>query len=322
MINLLFIPRLTQRYFVWRGRPVSNDVIKEKYKVSQVLYVDEIKDFIVSLKGMIDTIHVQLGEGQTLKYIVENIENVTIVNDLEIMMNNVRSIKSEKEIELISRICAISSEGHNLIMKKSQPGLREYQFESLFQYHCSWKGCRQMAYPSIVGSGPNSAILHYVENNRLVQEKEFVLVDAGAEFLGYSSDITRTFPSDGKFTDEQKLIYHAVLNVQKTLITMIKPGLLWKDFTQQSSNLLLDELLKAGMVKGTVEELYTNQIQRVFMPHGLGHHIGLDVHDTTIYPDGPLVPGMIVTVEPGLYFNPVLIDECLANEEKKKKILE
>jgi len=175
-----------------------------------------------------------------------------------------------------------------------------------------------MAYPSIVGSGPNSAILHYVENNRLVQEKEFVLVDAGAEFLGYSSDITRTFPSDGKFTDGQKLIYHAVLNVQKTLITMIKPGLLWKDFTQQSSNLLLDELLKAGMVKGTVEELYTNQIQRVFMPHGLGHHIGLDVHDTTIYPDGPLVPGMIVTVEPGLYFNPVLIDECLANEEKKK----
>jgi len=317
--SYLFVHHTTERDMVWNGRPYSLESLKEKYKVTQVYYTHDVLSFVNSLKNSITKIHV-LKLYDVCKEFVINISCLPGNNEesLARKLDLARAIKNDKEIELISKVCLVSSEGHNMMMSESQPGIMEFQFESLFQYFCSWRGCRQMAYPSIVGSGPNSAILHYVHNNRMVNEKEFVLIDAGAEFLGYSSDITRTFPSDGKFTDDQKLIYGAVLKIQKILISDLKPGLLWIDITAKSNRLLLEELLQIGLVQnGTIDELYEQAVHRVFLPHGLGHHIGLDVHDSTIYPEGPLVPGMIVTIEPGLYFNQALIDNCMASEKKK-----
>jgi len=238
------------------------------------------------------------------------------------IMDTARSIKNKFEIELIRKVCAVSSESHNNLMKNSQPGLYEYQYEALFSQYTGFRGCRHLGYPTIVGSGPNSAILHYVDNNRIAGNNEFVLVDAGAEFLGYTADITRTFPANGVFTDDQKMIYNIVLSAQKRLISELKVGTVWNALTNNCFRYLMEGLKEHGFVIGTIEELLEKRIYRLFMPHGLGHYIGIDVHDTTIYPLIPLVEGMIVTIEPGVYFNKVLIDETLNDPEKKPYVNE
>jgi len=170
-----------------------------------------------------------------------------------------------------------------------------------------------------VGTGLNSAILHYNENTALIKDGDFIVVDAGCEYLGYASDITRSYPANGKFSDEQKVVYSIVLNAQKQLVAEVKPGLEFRELALHAKKYLIEGLIKAEFLQNcSCAEASAADMLGLFMPHGLGHLLGLDVHDVSIYPETPLQPGMVITIEPGIYFNNFLIDKYLKDETKRK----
>jgi len=239
---------------------------------------------------------------------------------LEKAIFSCRAVKSPGEIQIMKEACRISSLAHIENMKKCKPGLYEYQLESNFNQFCSWHGCRAQAYRGIFGSGYNGAILHYSDNSKQLVDGELIVVDAGSENLCYASDITRTFPVSGKFTEPQNLIYSIVLHAQKQLICQVKPGVEFKSLSTDSTKYLLQGLITSGFVTCTLEEAIAKDVVRLFMPHGLGHLLGLDVHDVSVYPRTPLIAGMVITIEPGIYFNHALIDKWTKDPEKSKLI--
>jgi len=205
----------------------------------------------------------------------------------------------------------ISSDAHVALMKMSRVGMYEYNLESRFLFETYNCGLRQQSYVPIVGSGYNSAVLHYSKNKNVMQDGDIVLIDAGAEFNGYGSDITRTFPVNGKWSAQQQVVYEMVLRTQMAVIEMLQPNVTWASISNQTKYLTLQELLNNGFVQGSLSSLDTNKIFGVFMPHGVGHFVGLDVHDT----NSPIIlqSGMVLTIEPGIYFNEALILPALAS---------
>jgi len=196
------------------------------------------------------------------------------------------------------------------------------------------RGLLQDAYNGIHASGPNSAILHYVDNTRQMQEGDLFLIDAGYEYNGYSSDSTRTYPVNGKFDGNQAAIYQTVLNAQQATIDAAKPGVRMEDLHMIAARIILEGLEEIGLIKGEIDDLMENDIFALFFPHGLGHFLGLDTHDVGGYPKGidrierpglrylrtrrELLPGMVITIEPGLYFIPALLKPAFDDEKKKK----
>jgi len=237
---------------------------------------------------------------------------------LEDALFDSRAVKNSYEIEIMKEAARISASAHVDVMKKCKPGFYEYQLESIFGYFCSFNGCRFQAYRTIVGSGKNGAILHYSQNSRKIENGDLIVIDAGCEFLCYAADITRTFPANGKFSENQKIIYEIVLNAQKKIISDVAPGLEFRVLSSKATTYLLEGLIEAKFITCSVQEAIARRFEYLFMPHGLGHLLGLDVHDTSIYPRTPLKTGMIITIEPGIYFNPCLIDNYSADPEKRK----
>jgi len=315
--STLIIPDVDDAYPVWHGTPKSPERWKSEYGVTRVIYESKLNEYINSLKkdGHLSELYVLDREKSPFKDLVQE-------NNPEIFKKALfasRAVKTPKEIEIMKETCRISSLGHIELMKKCKVGLKESHLESLFLHYTSWRGCRQQAYVPIVGTGTNSAVLHYNQNNALIKDGDLIVVDAGCEYLGYASDITRTFPANGKFSEAQKLVYSIVLNTQKKLVAEVKPGLDFKELAQHAKLYLTQGLIEAGFIQNcTPETAISSNILGLFMPHGLGHLLGLDVHDVSIYPETPLQPGMVITIEPGLYFNNFLIDGYLKDETKKQ----
>lgn len=202
----------------------------------------------------------------------------------------------------------ISAEAHVAAMKACKPGMWEYQLEAVYVNHFMMEGCRLQAYPSIVGGGANACILHYTDNNRELQDGDLVLVDAGAEYELYAGDITRTFPVNGKFSKQQRALYDVVLNSQLAAIEKVKPGNHWNEPHEAAVSVLTAGLVELGILEGDVEKLIEDGAYKPFYMHKTGHWLGLDVHDVGEYKVGDvwreLEPGMVLTVEPGLYISP------------------
>ncbi|MGD8556571.1 MAG: M24B family metallopeptidase, partial [Chromatiales bacterium] len=194
---------------------------------------------------------------------------------------------------------------HRQLLKKCRPGLQEYQLQADFEHACSSKGATRQAYPSIVGGGNNACILHYVENNARLEEGDLVLVDAGCELDCYASDITRTFPVNGKFSEPQRLLYQLVLDAQHAAIDAVHPGNSWHAPHEAAVKVLTRGLVKLGLLKGQPARLVRKEAYSKFYMHKTGHWLGMDVHDVGDYKiDGEwrmLEPGMVLTIEPGLY---------------------
>lgn len=227
--------------------------------------------------------------------------------NLDPLLHGMRVIKSDAEIALMQKANDISSEGHRMIMQACKPGQYEYELESVIRGQCYKNGCRDMAYTPIIGAGENACILHYITNTAQIKENDLVLVDAGGEYQNYSSDITRTFPANGRFQGEQKAIYEIVLATQLKLIEMIKPGLNWDVIQQTCRRSLTEGLISVGILNGSIDSLMEQQAYLPFYMHLFGHYLGLDTHDAGSYkanghwPD--LKAGMVFTVEPGLYIS-------------------
>ena len=192
-------------------------------------------------------------------------------------------------------------------MKTCKPGLNEYELEAELLYEFQRNGARHPAYTSIVGSGANSCILHYNANNKTIKNGSLVLIDAGAEYQYYASDITRTFPANGKFTAEQRAVYNVVLDTQMAVIKTIKAGLPWEKMHETAVKVLTQGLVELGLLRGKTKELIAKQAYLPFFMHRTGHWLGLDVHDVGRYAiQGKwrkLQAGMVLTVEPGIYIS-------------------
>lgn len=204
-----------------------------------------------------------------------------------------RSIKSSAEIGLLQKAIDATVTAHIEAMKSCDPGMFEYELQAVIEYCFAKNGAEYQGFPSIVGSGPNSCILHYEANRRQMKEGDVVVMDIGAEVQGYSADVTRTIPVNGKFSEAQREIYEIVLRAQEESIKDYKPGVPTKVASQKATHIIAEGLLKLGIIKDTLE------VSRYYM-HGLGHNIGLDVHDAGSY-GSPYVPGMVYTDEPGIY---------------------
>ena len=224
---------------------------------------------------------------------------------LDSILHEMRLIKEDHEMNLMKKAADITTEAHIRAMQAVTPGMYEYQLEAEYLYAFNKNGARSPAYNSIVGGGNNSCILHYVENNDELKDGDLVLVDAGCEYQYYASDVTRTFPVNGKFSPEQKEIYSIVLEAHRQSMEQAKPGNKWNLMHEKSVEVIVEGLLDLGLLKGTKEQVIEKGDYSKFYMHRIGHWLGMDVHDVGGYKqDGDwreLEKGMVMTVEPGIY---------------------
>ncbi|XP_076387318.1 xaa-Pro dipeptidase isoform X2 [Megachile rotundata] len=254
-----------------------------------------------------------------------------------------RVIKSPQEIKVLEYVIKISSDAHKSVMHMIKPGLAEFQMEAAFMHYVySNGGCRHVSYTCICGSGHNASILHYghagAPNNKIIKDGDMCLFDMGGNYCGYAADITCSFPANGKFTDDQKMIYNAVLAARDAVMNTAKPNVAWTDMHLLANKTMLVSLKSGGLLVGDVDDMMKAGLNEVFQPHGLGHLMGLDVHDVGGYlPGYPerstapglrklrtgriLQPGMVLTIEPGCYFIDSLLDAALKNSNQSKFIV-
>ncbi|KAI4468929.1 xaa-pro aminopeptidase 3 [Holotrichia oblita] len=337
--SILYIPRLPAEYAVWMGPLWTSQEVTNKYGVDEVRYVDELNQLLLhkspklllTLKGL-NTDSGLIAEEASF----DGIDKFTVDNTILFpIIAELRVIKTPLELEVMRYVTKASSEAHRKVMRYAKPGMFEYQCESEFLNHCyADRGCRHVSYTCICGSGTNGAILHYghagAPNDRQIKDGEMCLFDMGANYFGYAADITCSYPVNGKFTPDQKLIYEAVLKANLAVQKAAKPGVSWVDMHKLSSRTLLEALKAGGLLKGDVDEMMKACLGYYFQPHGLGHLLGLDVHDVGGYlpgqPSRPtekgphklrfarkLLEGMVVTIEPGCYFVDALLNEALAD---------
>jgi Xaa-Pro dipeptidase len=245
-----------------------------------------------------------------------------------------RVVKDDYEIALIRHANEVSTAAHVAVMKAAKSATNEREMEAIFLKSSIEQGCRNQAYHGIFASGTSAATLHYVKNDQPMAGKLNLLVDAAAESDCYAADITRTFPINGKFTTESRAIYETVLQMQTECINMLKAGVLWDDVHAHAHRVAIAGLLKVGILKGDAEEIFKARTSVAFFPHGLGHYLGMDTHDTGGNPDyadkdpmfrylrvrGTLPAGSVITVEPGIYFCEFIIEPYLKDPVHSKFI--
>ena len=225
--------------------------------------------------------------------------------DIRSVLDTMRLVKDDHELALMRRAAAISSAAHARAMARTRPGWYEYQVEAELMHEFLHGGAQAVAYGSIVASGPNACVLHYRENNRQLVDGDLLLIDAGCEYQGYASDITRTFPVNGKFTPAQKAIYELVLEAQLACLATVKPGAPFHDYHKAAERVLAQGLIDLKLIAGPLDKALEEGTYKRFYMHRAGHWLGLDVHDAGLYQvkgeSMLLRPGMVLTVEPGCY---------------------
>ena len=308
VISILFRDNTSDHEKVWEGKRLDNAEIKEKYGFSEIYNMSNYEDQIVNYIRQKETIYIEQGLNikldhiilQKLKKLSENCQKAII--PLNSITQKLRLIKSDYEINMIKGAAKVSIQAHKEAMKKSKPGIYEYELDAEIKYVFN-KNNMHFAYMSIVGGGNNACTLHYIKNDSLLKDKDLVLIDAAAENNGYASDITRTFPVNGKFTKEQSLIYDIVLKAQEKTIEFIRPGITWNDVHQVTVNEISKGLIELDLLKDDFENVIKKESYKEFFMHRTGHWLGLDVHDVGEYENILFEPGMVITVEPGIYIN-------------------
>ncbi|KAJ7269443.1 hypothetical protein O6H91_01G156700 [Diphasiastrum complanatum] len=341
---VLFIPRLDPEYAVWLGDIHPPSYFKERYQVDAAYYVDEMVQILQGFdpKNLLYLLYgLNTDSNKTSKPAsFKGIEHFnTDLDTLHPILVECRVHKSKLELDLLRYVNNVSSAAHVAVMKAARVGMKEYHLESTFLHYVYMQGgCRYTAYTCVCATGENSSVLHYghaaAPNDRTLLHGDMALLDMGAEYHCYCSDITCSFPITGKFTDDERVVYGAVLEAQKAVISEIRPGVSWIDMHRLAEKKILGALKDAGFLQGDEEEMMQRHLGAVFMPHGLGHFLGLDAHDPGGYPKGMeridapglrslrtvriLEEGMVITVEPGCYFIEALLIPALENCETAK----
>ena len=230
------------------------------------------------------------------------------IHDIRSNLDEMRLVKDASEIDTMRRAARISSQAHARAMQRTRPGMMEYEVEAELLHEFRRNGAQSPAYTSIVAGGGNACVLHYVSNDAVLNDGDLLLIDAGCELDGYASDITRTFPVNGKFSGPQRDVYELVLAAQAAAIEQVKPGHEWEDPHHAALQVLVQGMLDLGLCNGTPESVIETGDYKKFYMHRTGHWLGMDVHDVGHYKRGgqwrKLEPGMMLTVEPGCYIRP------------------
>tara|TARA_B110000305_G_scaffold29021_1_gene27201 strand:- start:232 stop:1533 length:1302 start_codon:yes stop_codon:yes gene_type:complete len=321
--SILFRNNTTDHEKVWEGIRLDNNEILERYGFTEIHNYDEYQEKISSFLEKKENIYIDDGINKELDIFLSSklpdIGNSKQVSSLfpknkialGTIIHKMRLVKSDYEIELMKNAAQVSILAHEQAMKKSKPGIYEYELDAEIKYIFN-KHNMHFAYMSIVGGGDNACTLHYIKNNHLLKNNELVLIDAAAENKGYASDITRTFPVNGKFTQEQALIYDIVLSAQEKAIEFLRPGVTWDKVHEISVKEISQGLINLSILPDDIEMVINDGLYKEFFMHKTGHWIGLDVHDVGDYEGILFEPGMVITVEPGIY-----ISSSNKNVEKK-----
>ncbi|EGG14066.1 peptidase D [Cavenderia fasciculata] len=338
-VSTLFIPRLPAEYATWLGQIHTPDYYKKIFLVDHVEFTDQLTQFFMTNNtNTIYTVQGLNSDSQSTSDLTtfEGIDQFSVNHKLAYpYVAELRVIKTAKEVQVIKYSVESTCKAHMEVMRKIKVGMKEYQCEAIFLYHIYHDhGCRNVAYTCICAANANSAVLHYGHagepNASTIGSGTMCLYDMGAEYHGYASDVTCSFPANGKFTNDQKIVYNAVLAANRAVIATMKPGVEWISMHKLAERIILEHLLAGGLLVGTIDELVENKIGSVFFPHGLGHLMGLETHDVGGYlgdakpkvnslrTTRSLKEGMVITVEPGCYFIDHLLNSALADPVKSK----
>lgn len=311
---LFVLPRDAEQE-IWNGRRLGEKKASQISGIEQVHELSELNRKVMNAIGQHDVLAWSFNADakqcekrhQWLSKITESrkLQSPRQHIDIDPLIHEMRLIKSDYEIGLMRKSAAIASLAHRRAMSTCKVGRYEYQLAADIHHEFALHGAAAPAYGTICGSGENACILHYTENSAQLKDGDLVLIDAGCEYHGYASDITRTFPVNGSFTAAQKRLYQWVLKAQRAAIAQIKPGATLPQAYKIAASILTEGLIEIGVLKGSVEDNLNSVSYRPYFMHGLGHWLGLDVHDRGEYNLGgqprELEPGMVVTIEPGLY---------------------
>lgn len=296
----VFIKEVDEVLEKWQGKTIRKEEVYPLCGIEDVKYLGEFNGFIEKVLLANEKINLYLDlekENYSHNYIKEikdKYHNITINNCYRII-GNLRLIKTEEEVNRIRKAIEITIEGVETLMKNAKVGMKEYELEAYFDFICKKNGVKDFAFKTIAAAGKNATILHYVTNDSELNDGDLILFDLGAQYKLYNGDISRTFPVNGKFTKRQKEVYEAVLRVNEEIIRQMKPGINFLELNKSAKSLIAKECIKLGLIKDEEE------VSKYYY-HSIGHSLGMDTHDIEL--DGRDVtfePGMIYTVEPGIY---------------------
>jgi len=327
----LFVPDRDAQYAVWHGYVKTKEQYIEEYKPDHFHYQNDILHVLNDLKP--ETIYCI--DDEQAEFIEDldrgfHVETEALVDALTYC----RVLKTDWELDQMREACRVNDLAYLEVMKSIKPGMYEYEMKAIFNKIQIENGLMQDAYNGIFASGVNASILHYVVNNSKIKDGDLFLMDSGFECNGYASDYTRTFPANGKYTDIQKGIYNSVLSGMNNVLRTIKPGVKMEDLHLLAARTMMEGLKDLNIVKGDVDDMMNENIFALFFPHGLGHFLGLDTHDVGGYPKGvdridrpgikflrarrELQPGMVITIEPGIYFVPAVLKPAIEDPQKNR----
>lgn len=302
---------------VWDGRRAGVEGAKERYGADAAYPAAELTAKLGELIANCDELHYALGLDPEMDRIVaatiarlrrterKGKRPPRAVVDPRVALHELRLFKRPEELALLRRAAELTVEAHVAAMGAGRPGTHEHELEALIDYTFRKAGGNGPGYASIVGAGANATILHYVENSAAIADGDLVLVDAGCEYGHYTADITRTWPASGRFSAPQRAIYELVLATQTSAIAMTRPGVTIDEIHDHCVKQLTTGMIELGLLTGSVDDRIADAAYKKFFMHGTSHWLGLDVHDVGAYRDGgkarPLAPGMVITIEPGLY---------------------
>ena len=312
---LLFCRERDVEQEIWVGRRAGPEGAMAWYGADSAYDIDDFDDWLAKLLDGRQRLYITLGTHKEFEHdVLRRMEKLrsqgrraTPPNEivsLDRILHEMRLRKSAAEVDLMREAAATSARAHAAAMRAVRPGMHEYQLAAVLHYEFEMDGM-SWAYPSIVGAGENACVLHYIENAAPMKDGDLVLIDAGAEYRGYAGDITRTFPVNGRFTAAQRELYDVVLAANRAAIDAARPGEPVNAVHQAALYVLVEGLVRLGLLEGDVEDVIETERYRSFFMHGTSHWIGMDVHDVGDYKSGDewrlLEPGMALTVEPGLY---------------------
>ena len=305
---------------IWDGRRAGVEGAVSEFGAAESFPIAEFESKVAEFLDGAEVLYYRLGVDRNLDdTIIKEISRMRATNrkpvhppqtivDPGTIVHELRVFKSPEELDIMQTAADIAAEAHCEAMKAAKPGMQEYQIEALIEQIFRQRGAAGPAYTSIVGGGANATVLHYINNDGELRDGDLLLVDAGAEYKGYASDITRTFPINGRYTKPQREIYDLVLKAQMACVEMVRPGVTHEQLKQHSIEVLTEGMVELGLLKGKTDELIKEKKYEKFYMHGLGHMLGIDVHDVGRYYFGKesraLEPGVVMTVEPGLYIAP------------------
>ena len=311
--SFLFLKETSDLIAIWEGAKLTK---KEAYSVSGIESVYWLTEFEKKLEDLLSKVNsvylnknihnrstskVETRDDRFRKKIIK-VNPKKNIKEVASIMHELRSMKSEEEISLMQNACNITEKGFRRILSFIRPGVMEFEIEAEIIHEFIRNRSKGFAYEPIIGSGKNSCVLHYIDNNKKCLDGDILLMDFGAEYANYASDLTRTIPVNGKYSDRQKAVYNSVLHVMKEATKMLRPGTLFKEYNKEIGKIMEAELIKLGLLDShdVIKQDSKNPLYKKYFMHGTSHYLGLDVHDVGDF-ESPMKEGMVFTCEPGIY---------------------